>query len=126
MKHSKVFKPIFFLLVLFLVLSCKSDDDTLDQTTDLELIGAWQRSDFSEDFEYVIIFNTDNTGFTTQLEGNSGSGQISTARSFDWITIDTILNINYDDEAITTNYSINAQGQLLLSDLTDLNFNRID
>ena len=120
MKRTKFAKGFFLFFVLISILSCKDDNNDSKLTTDL--VGEWQRSDFSDEFEYKLVFISNNTGYSSQLEGAKGGPQISTAKSFNWAISDTKLNIDYDGDIVTTNFSFNTEGQLLLSDLTDLYF----
>lgn len=125
MKNLKIYKPIILFFVLISILSCNKDDDESILTNDL--IGEWQRSDFSNEFEYKLIFNSDNTGFRIESETDLEEGtQISSLIPFTWIANNNTLNIDFDGEIVNTNFSINPSGQLLLSDFTDLYFIKID
>lgn len=124
LKKSKITKVIFLLLVIASIVSCKNDNKNLSQNN--ALIGEWLRSDFNKDFEYKLIFHSDNTGHKTNFVRDIEMNAISSLQTFDWITNENILNLNYDGEIETTNFSINPEGQLLLSDLTDLYFIKVD
>ena len=124
LKKSKITKVIFLLLVIVFTVSCKNDNKNLNLNN--ALIGEWQRSDFNEDFEYKLIFNSDNTGHKTNFVRDLEMNATSSLQTFDWITNENILNLNYDGEIETTNFSINPEGQLLLSDLTDLYFIKVE
>lgn len=123
-------KNIFFLKVIILILvvspifSCDDDDNDLNVAVDL--IGEWQRSDFNNEFEYKLIFNSDNSGYRTQREGAIGGQAISSATGFNWFINENILSIDYDDEIVTTSFYINSNGQLFLSDLTNLYFIKLE
>ncbi|TXD71768.1 hypothetical protein [Aequorivita antarctica] len=108
------------------ILSCNKDDDNeLILATDL--IGEWQRSDFNNEFEYKLVFNADNTGFRIESETDLEEGtEISSLIPFAWIANDNILDINFDGEMVTTNFSINSEGHLLLSDFTNLYFIKLE
>ena len=120
---------IILFLVVTAIYSCSNDDnddDNDDANPTTDLIGEWQRSDFNSDFEYKLIFNSDNTGYKTQREGELDDQPISTARAFNWNVNEDILNIDYDGEIEMTNFYINSNEQLHLTDLTDLYFIRLD
>lgn len=126
MKNLKIYKPIILFFVLISILSCNKDDDNESILTN-DLIGEWQRSDFSKEFEYKLVFNSDNTGFRIESETDLEEGtQISSLIPFTWIANNNTLNIDFDGEIVSTNFSINPSGQLLLSDFTDLYFIKID
>ncbi len=124
MKHTKAIKAFLLFFVVISIVSCKNDENSSKTIT--AIVGEWQRSDFNDEFEYKLIFDTNNTGYSTQREGASGGPQISTARSFNWNTNNNVLKFNYDGEIVTTSFAINAEGQLLLPDLTDLYFIKLD
>lgn len=125
MKNSKIYKSIILFFVLISILSCNKDDDKETIST-ADLIGEWQRSDFSNEFEYKLVFNADNSGFRIESETDLEEGtQISSLIPFTWIANNTTLNIDFDGEMMTTNFSINADGHLLLSDFTNLYFIKI-
>ncbi|SRX75533.1 hypothetical protein AEQU3_02529 [Aequorivita antarctica] len=126
MKNSKIYKSIILFFVFISILSCNKDDDNeLILATDL--IGEWQRSDFNNEFEYKLVFNADNTGFRIESETDLEEGtEISSLIPFAWIANDNILDINFDGEMVTTNFSINSEGHLLLSDFTNLYFIKLE
>lgn len=124
MHRTKSIKGFLLFFILISMLSCKNDENASKTAT--AIVGEWQRSDFNDEFEYNLIFDTNNTGYSTQREGATGDPQISTARSFNWNTNDTVLNFDYDGEIISTSFFINAEGQLRLPDLTDLYFIKLD
>ncbi|RMA56717.1 hypothetical protein [Ulvibacter antarcticus] len=123
MKNLKVLKVAFILFVAIAVFSCKDDDNVINLSDDL--IGEWQRSDFNDDFEFKFVFYTNNTGIETSFVRDA-TGEISSLSSFNWTTEDNILTLDFDGEIETTNFSISANGQLLLSDFTDLPFDKLD
>lgn len=124
MKTLKVHKAVIVLLVLVSFLSCKEEEDTaVDITTNL--LGEWQRSDVTTEFEYKLVFDTENMGYRTVREGDLTGQSTSTALGFEWNTEDSTLIMEYDNETVRTSFSINADGQLLLSDVTDLYFTKL-
>lgn len=120
MKTLKPHKVIFLLFVLLSVLSCKTEDDKTPLSDNL--IGEWQRSDVTTEFEYKLVFDTENMGYSAVREGDLAGQSTSTALGFEWNTEDTTLIMDYGDEVVRTSFSINENGELLLSDLTNLVF----
>lgn len=126
MKNLRIYKSVVLFFVLVSILSCNKDDDN-ESTLASDLIGEWQRSDFSNEFEYKLVFNADNTGSKIESEKDLEAGtEISSLIPFTWIANDNTLNIDFDGEMVTTNFSINSEGHLLLSDFTDLYFTKIE
>ncbi len=126
MKNLKIYKSIILFFVFISIVSCVKDDDN-ELTLSTDLIGEWQRSDFSNEFEYKLIFNSDKTGYKIQTEGDiEGGTAISSLVTFNWNTTDTILTMDFDGEIVTTNFSINANRELHLIDFTDLYFIKIN
>ena len=123
MKNLRIPKLIFYILFMTAILSCSKDDE-INQTS--ELVGVWQRSDVSENFENKFVFQSDNSGYRTWFEGNMPETAISALMTLKWSAIDNHLTIMVGDEEINTTYSINSNGQLILSNLTDLPFNKIE
>jgi hypothetical protein len=124
MKTISSLKVTLFFLALFTILSCKNDDTITDQTA--SLIGAWQRSDFSDQFEYTLTFQSNANGFRTEVETNDEGQAISSARSFNWATNGSTLTIDYGGEIVTTTFSFNENGHLFLIDMTNLYFIRME
>ncbi|GHC47160.1 hypothetical protein [Ulvibacter litoralis] len=120
MKTLKPHKVIFLLFVLLSVLSCKTEDDKTPLSDNL--IGEWQRSDVTTEFEYKLVFDTENMGYSAVREGDLAGQSTSTALGFEWNTEDTTLIMDYGDEVVRTSFSINENGELLLSDITNLVF----
>ena len=118
MKNIKFLKVVILFLFVTAIFSCSNYDN--------DLIGEWQRSDFNSEFEYKLILNPDNTGYRTQREGDLKGPVISNARAFNWIVNENILNIDYEGEIITTNFYINSNGQLHLTDITNLYFIKLE
>ena len=117
-------KMIFYFIFIATILSCNSDDNEINQTN--ELVGVWQRSDFSENFEYKLYLNSDYTGMITSSEYFDDGKAISNALTVTWSAIDNQLTLLIADEEINTPYSFNADGQLILRGLTDLPFNKLE
>ena len=118
MKNIKFLKSVILFLIVTVVFSCSNDDN--------DLIGEWQRSDYSSEFEYKLILNSDNTGLRTQREGNLKGPVISNAKAFNWIVNGNILNIDFEGEIVTANYYINSKGQLHLTEITNLYFIKLE
>jgi len=124
MKNLKALKVVMAFLFIIGMLSCDKDDKDLNLTNDL--IGEWQRSDFSDAFEYTIVFLPDNIGYVTQSNWNPDGTGISSAITIKWRTNNNLLTLIFvNEETVTTNFSINADGQLFLDDYSDLYFNRL-
>ncbi len=137
----KNLKPriILFITIACILSSCKDDvsNNNASQNSDenSELVGVWQRSDFikdpdfsnyNENNDYKLHFNTDNSSSLTHGIFYSDGKAISTANTFEWSTENNQLSIKFsDEEVINTPYSINEEGQLLLNGLTNLPFNKI-
>ncbi|OAB78573.1 hypothetical protein [Cochleicola gelatinilyticus] len=126
MKTFGVLKSVLIFIVAFSVLSCSDDDNEVTQN--LDLVGEWQRSDFSDEFEYKITFNADNTGVIIERIGPlDGSGPLtSSALEFNWRTKENTLTLNFGEEMETSNFSINSEGQLFLSELSDFYFIQLE
>ena len=119
MKNNK-----FLLILLFLTLSISCDnDDEVDYSN--QLIGEWLRSDFSDDFEFKLIFQSDNSGFRIYREGNMQTEITSSLTQFNWSVKENRLTFDEFGEQITTKYSINSEGELVLQDYSDLHFIRV-
>lgn len=124
MKRTKFLKIFLLLTILVTVFSCKEDDKNENQASDL--IGEWQRSDFSDEFEYKLTFYAEHTGIKTEREGDINGQGISSAVMFNWTTNGDILSLDFDGEITTTPFFINPNGQLYLSDLTEFYFIKFD
>jgi len=125
MKNLKALTVVMAFLCFMVMLSCHKDEVDLNLTNDL--IGKWQRSDFSDSFEYTLVFLPDNIGYITQSSWNSNGTGISSAITIKWRTNGDLLTLIFvDGDSVTTNFSINANGQLFLKDYSDLYFNRLE
>ncbi len=126
MKNPRIYKSVVLFFVLISIFSCNKDDDNESNLAN-DLIGEWQRSDFTEEFEYKLVFNADNTGFRIESEKDLEAGtEISSLIPFTWNANNNTLNIDFDGESVTTNFTINSSGHLLLSDFTDFYFIKIE
>ena len=126
MKILKPLKPILLFFTLISLFACSTDDDTTDIVTNADLIGEWQRNDANDQFVYSLTFEANEIGFKTEFESNEDGQQISSAKIFNWTTNNRMLTINYDNESLTTTYTLNAEGELLLSGISDLLFTKMD
>jgi hypothetical protein len=124
MKTIHSLKVTLLFLAILTIFSCKNDDTDTDQTANL--IGAWQRSDFSDQFEYILTFQSNANGFRTEVETNDEGQAISSARSFNWATNGSTLTIDYGGEIVTTTFSFNENGHLFLIDMTNLYFIKME
>lgn len=120
MKKIKVF--LVFLIVTTFISCSKNEENNLTN----QLVGEWQRSDFSHDFEYKLIFNTDETGFKTVRVGTMGTTITSSMLTFNWNIDDKWITITENEDIIKTPISFNAEGQLILKDYSEFPFNRIE
>jgi uncharacterized membrane protein len=126
MKPLKMRKAIFLFLAITTLLSCKNDDQGNVKNEEKNLIGVWQRSDVTQMKDYKLYFNTESAGYSTEFLANEDSTAISALREFMWNTNQNILTINYSDGAIeTTPFSINANGQLIVTDISQFPFNKL-
>ncbi|SRX53961.1 lipocalin family protein [Aequorivita sp. CIP111184] len=128
MKLYRIPKAIFLFLALttLLFLSCNNDEKNSNSEPAKNLIGVWQGSDLSEMYDYKLYFNTENKGYSTEYIANPDSTAISNLRPFIWNINENTLTLDYEDGATnTTPFSINADGQLLVSGLSDFPFNKI-
>ncbi len=124
MKKINYLKGICVLLLTVAALSCKNDDDKTDQS--LDLIGTWQRSDVSKQFEYRLSFQADNSGVRSVSEVNDEGQGISSSRTFNWMVNESTLTMDYGEEPEVTLFNFNADGYLFLTDLTALHFVKVE
>ena len=126
MKPYKTLQAIILLLAITSLFSCKNDDQGGKKNKNNNLIGVWQQSDFNERYDYKLYFNTENKGYSTEYIANPDSTAISTLRPFIWNTNENTLTIDYEDGGSeTTQFSLNADGQLLLPALSDFPYNKL-
>ena len=117
-------KAKFFLLFLIIssIFSCESNEE---YNTSDHLIGEWLRTDSREDFEFRLIFNTNNTGYKIVKNGTKETNITSSLISFDWNIVNDNLNLIELNEVFSTSISINNE-QLILNDYSDFPFNRVE
>lgn len=120
MKNLKYLIIILFVATMF---SCKSDDEI---NLSNKLVGEWLRADFTNELEYKLIFNADNFGYRTFKTVTNETEIISSAIHFNWSTDGSNLTFSELDEVITTSFSFNLEGELILKDYSDLPFIRIE
>ena len=111
---------LFGLLTLMVIApSCNKDDDTPEVH---ELVGTWQRTDYSEDLEERYKFYADNTGTYYLHDGSSYSSII-----FNWEAQDNALSITHgnNNNPLVIFYEINELGQLVFFHDDNLTFNKI-
>ena len=121
MKSLSTYKFIPYFIFITAFIACANDTTQNDETA---LIGVWQRSDVSESFDYQLVFLEKNLGYKTESEGTSDLA-ISSAITFNWSIKNKQLLLTLPD-TITTSYTFNSNGQLLLNDLTSLPFNKLE
>lgn len=120
MKKIKLLNVIILFFVALAMLSCEKEEEDVELTN--ILVGEWQRSDFSNTFEYKLIFYSDNSGVRTQREGDLNIGVISNAVMFDWNTNGDHLELDFEGERFTTHFSIDANGYLSLHEFSNFYF----
>lgn len=126
MKPYKSLKATVLFLAITTLLSCNNDEKNNNTASAKELLGVWQRSDFSEEYDYKLYFNTESNGYSTEYIAQPDGTAISNLRPFSWSSNETILSLDYDDGATeSTSFSINASGQLLASGLGNVPFNKL-
>ncbi len=112
-------KFLFILLILTLLVSCDNEDE-VDYSN--QFIGEWMRSDFNDHFEFKLIFQSDNTGLRIYKEGTMETEITSSLVQFNWSANENSLIIDELGNKITTKYSINLEGELMLYNYSDLPF----
>ena len=118
----KKIKYLLIILILTSIVSCDKDDE-IDHSN--LLVGEWLRSDFSNNFEFKLIFQSDNIGFKIYREGTMETEIVSSLVQFNWSVDGNNLTFEEFGEIITTKYSFNSEGELILHDYSDLPFVRI-
>ena len=120
----KTFKLLSIFLFALLLFSCNKDDDN---NINEKLVGEWQRSDFNEDYNFTIIFNSDYTGYITEYVGELETDKaISGAFPFKWNTNEDILILNDFNKEIKTNYNFDKQGNLIINEYPNLYFIKVN
>ncbi|WP_417786572.1 hypothetical protein, partial [Tenacibaculum sp.] len=118
MKPYKSLKATILFLAITTLLSCNNDEKNNNAESTKSLLGVWQRSDFSEEYDYKLYFNTEGNGYSTEYIAQPDGTAISNLRPFSWSSSETTLTLDYEDGATeSTSFSINASGQLLASGL---------
>ena len=126
MKPYKSLKATILFLAITTLLSCNNDEKNSNTDQAKNLIGVWQRSDFSAEYDYKLYFNTEGNGYSTEFIAQPDGTAISNLRPFSWSTGETTLTIDYEDGASDTSaFSINAAGQLVASGISNLPFNKL-
>ncbi|WP_410004618.1 lipocalin family protein [Aequorivita nionensis] len=126
MKPYKSLKTTILFLAITTLLSCNNDEKNSNTDQAKNLIGVWQRSDFSEEYDYKLYFNTEGNGYSTEYIAQPDGTAISNLRPFSWSSSENTLTLDYDDGATdATPFSINAAGQLLASGLGNVPFNKL-
>ncbi len=126
MKPYKSLKATILFLSITTLLSCNNDEKNSNKDQAKNLIGVWQRSDFSEEYDYKLYFNTEGNGYSTEYIAQPDGTAISNLRPFSWSSSETTLTLDYDDGATdATPFTINAAGQLVASGLGNVPFNKL-
>ena len=126
MKLYSLPKVTFLFIAMSVLLSCNNDEKNNTTTPETQLLGVWQRSDFSSEYDYKLYFNTEGNGYSTEYIAQSDGTAISNLRPFKWSSNTTTLTLDYDDGATNaTPFTINAAGQLLASGLGNVPFNKL-
>jgi len=126
MKLYSLPKVTFLFIAMSVLLSCNNDEKNTNTAPTTELLGVWQRSDFSEEYDYKLYFNTEGNGYSTEYIAQPDGTAISNLRPFSWSSSETTLTLDYDDGATdATPFTINAAGQLLASGLGNVPFNKL-
>ncbi|MBG43462.1 MAG: hypothetical protein CL530_05780, partial [Aequorivita sp.] len=78
------------------------------------------------EYDYKLHFNTEGNGYSTEYIAQPDGTAISNLRPFSWSTNESILSLDYDDGASeTTPFTINRDGQLVASGISNLPFNKL-
>ena len=124
MKNSIKLSFVVLFTIVSTLFSCSSDDDNNDSDIN-ELVGIWQRVDSDNGTDNKFVFNADNSGLKIYAEFHEGGTAISNASSLEWSSSNNNLHI-IENEEIDTPYSFNEEGQLILSSVSNIPFNRVD
>ncbi|WP_405296504.1 hypothetical protein [Algibacter sp. Ld11] len=111
---KKNLKLLTSILVVFLFMSCSSDDDNKDK--DSILLGVWQTSEVSTEATttFTLVFGDNNTGLSIYAIENNTGEQTSSLESFNWELNGKVVTL-LDVDTSQNNYEINDEGQLVLS-----------
>jgi hypothetical protein len=132
MKNVTKMTLLFAFICTISLVSCSSDDDT-NATQNTDLVGVWQRSDAGETNEdgethdYKFYIDADYSGYRTYGISYADGTAISGVSFFTWSTNGNMITVDFEgiDADFTSTYTLTSEGQLLLSDLTDLPFNEM-
>ena len=126
MKLYPITKVTFLFIAISTLLSCNNEEKNNNTIPETQLLGVWQRSDFSSEYDYKLYFNTEGNGYSTEYIAQPDGTAISNLRPFSWSTNESILSLDYDDGASeTTPFTINRDGQLVASGISNLPFNKL-
>ncbi|QRM90381.1 hypothetical protein FG167_14425 [Lacinutrix sp. WUR7] len=125
MKNTINSSFVVVLLIVSTLFSCSTNDMDDNQNETNTLVGEWQRADSNSSFANGFVFLADNTGVQFTSENHDDGTAISNAVSLEWNSSGTNLQLMMDEE-INTSYSFNAEGELLLSAISEIPFVRID
>ncbi len=126
MKLYPITKVTFLFIAISTLLSCNNEEKNNNTIPETQLLGVWQRSDFSAEYDYKLYFNTEGNGYSTEYIAQPDGTAISNLRPFSWSSSETTLTLDYEDGATeSTSFSINASGQLLASGLGNVPFNKL-
>ncbi|MWW25545.1 hypothetical protein [Algibacter lectus] len=107
-------KLLTSLLVVFLFMSCSSDND--DNDKDSILLGVWQTSEVTTEATttFTLVFGDNNTGLSIYaIETNTGE-ETSSLEPFNWELNGKVVTI-LDTDVSGNSYEINDDGQLELT-----------
>ena len=122
MKKAIKLSFVIVLTIVSTLFSCSSDNDNDSEN---ELVGIWQRIDSDNGSDNKFVFNADNSGLKIYAESHEDGTAISNATSLEWSSSSNNLHI-IENEEIDTPYSFNENGQLILSAVSNIPFNRVD
>lgn len=126
MKPYKSLKATILFLAITTLLSCNNDEKNNNAESTKSLLGVWQRSDFSAEYDYKLYFNTEGNGYSTEYIAQPDGTAISNLRPFSWSSSENTLTLDYDDGATNaTPFTINAAGQLVAPGISNLPFNKL-
>jgi hypothetical protein len=125
MKNAITSSFTVVLLIVTTLFSCSSEDvdDNLIETN--TLVGEWQRLDSNASVVNTFEFYADNSGVKIYAEYHDDGTATSSATGIEWNTTSNNIQLLMDEE-INTPYSFNAEGQLILSAISEIPFVRID
>ena len=107
-------KLLTSLLVIFLFMSCSSDNDDNDENS--ILLGVWQTSEVTAEATttFTLVFGDNNTGLSIYaIETNTGE-ETSSLEPFNWELNGKVVTL-LDMDAFGNSYEINEDGQLVLT-----------